>query len=258
MLYSPESMAEMQERSSYWRRRGAELGEKFLFRTYRDSRSSVLASQGLGRRLDTLVRCVESVFRIIPPDASEPTRDDMHDAEIYLQAFLINLYGAQDNLARIWVWESGLKKPNGGELPSSFMGLDPGKEMIRNSLSATANAALSKLDGWFGYVENYRHALAHRIPLYIPPRQLQPDEFIQYQVLDSMAQTASANHDYDGWTYLTGEKNNLGTFEPLMVHSYGDIDDGGPPVKFHAQVLIDLATIVEIGEVIFDELAQLP
>lgn len=41
-------------------------------------------------------------------------------------------------------------------------------------MPAELQAYLAEHDAWFEYLEDYRHALAHRIPLYIPPRQLGP------------------------------------------------------------------------------------
>lgn len=62
------------------------------------------------RRLGTLKRCIENVFTPIPPKTEHiPDRDVLRDAQINLQAFVANVYGAIDNLAWLWVYERGLR-----------------------------------------------------------------------------------------------------------------------------------------------------
>jgi hypothetical protein len=63
------------------------------------------ARHGYMRRLGTIKRCIENVFTLIPPQADEiPDRNVLHDAQINIQSFFANVYGAIDNLAGVWVY----------------------------------------------------------------------------------------------------------------------------------------------------------
>jgi hypothetical protein len=51
------------------------------------------------------------VFDLIPPELEDiPTDDEAKDAAIQVQAFVINVFGALDNLAWMWVFERDLKE----------------------------------------------------------------------------------------------------------------------------------------------------
>ncbi len=49
------------------------------------------------------------------------------------------------------------------------VGLRKANVKVRAALSKEFQSRLDEMEGWFGYVTEYRDALAHRIPLYIPP-----------------------------------------------------------------------------------------
>src|SRR5690349_11299224 len=65
--------------------------------------------QGVCRRLDTLRRCMVGVFNTFPVDRQIPLEDEERFlVEIYLQAFLINLFGIFDNVAWTLLFERGI------------------------------------------------------------------------------------------------------------------------------------------------------
>jgi hypothetical protein len=84
------------------------------------------------------------------------------DATIYIQAFIMNAFGALDNLAWIWVTEKPL---NVGKMET---GLGPKCKSVRASFTPETQAYLSELDDWFVHIVDFRDALSHRIALYIP------------------------------------------------------------------------------------------
>src|SRR3546814_11603884 len=61
--------------------------------------------------------------------------------------------------------------PSGQPLNRNDIGLRPKSKKVRASLPQELQDYLSGHDEWFRYLENYRDALAHRVPLYIPPRR---------------------------------------------------------------------------------------
>src|SRR3546814_4019048 len=66
--------------------------------------------------------------------------------------------------------------PSGQPLNRNDIALRPKSKKVRASLPQELQDYLSGHDEWFRYLENYRDALAHRVPLYIPPRGLGPAE----------------------------------------------------------------------------------
>lgn len=82
------------------------LSENFLVHNYSNAQAREYALHGFSRRLNTLDRCIENTFGILPPDlVGLPTREQLCDAAINVQAFIFNVFGSLDNLAWIWVRE---------------------------------------------------------------------------------------------------------------------------------------------------------
>lgn len=256
MPYSAEQVAHFVREAARWQDRASQLVGELSGRAYRHEQSRLLVTHGLGRRLMTLTRCIKRVYGLIPPDEEAPSREELQDAAIFLQSFLINVFGAQDNLACLWVWESGLQH-NGREVRPEWIGLRPGNTVVRNSLSPQLREYLESMTGWFDYLENYRHALAHRIPLYIPPKRLDEEEVKEYRRLEASLVEAIRHSDFERYGAIMAEQARLGVFEPWMMHSYGPTDTDGRPVRFHGQMVCDLATVVDLGERMIAELDAL-
>jgi hypothetical protein len=257
LSYSLDQITEFSEAREMWASRQKKLTHAFLLQSYRNDSSKVLATHGLLRRISTLSRCSNQVYNLIPPEKTSPTKDERDNAAIFLQAFIINIYGTFDNLARIWVSEMELRHPDGRELSHFQVGLGPKCTYLRESFSDQLQNYLSGLDEWFGYLENYRHALAHRIPLYIPPKRLNDTEAAMHRELESQATNALKNHEFDLHEMLRDQQEQLGTFEPWIMHSFGQAKEDAQPVMFHAQLICDLATVIEVAEKLATELKQL-
>lgn len=258
MAYTEQQITDLVNLYTEWQTRSSDLSTAVLTRVYQHDRSHTLASHGLTRRLRTLERCMDRVFDLIDPLNDKPDRDAITDAGIFLQAFVINVFGAIDNLARLWVWEKGVLTAKGTPLPKSWIGLMPDHTRVRGSLSQEFQDYLVSADDWFKYLENYRHALAHRIPLYIPPKRFDEAATEEYRRLEEVQKEALQAGDMNRFGELMAEQMALGVFEPLMIHSFGPTDEDARPVLFHGQMVCDLATVVEIGEKMIAELETLP
>jgi hypothetical protein len=223
----------------------AKLVEAFLLRQYVSPIAREYAHHGVARRLGTLARCIDRVYSLLPPELDEvPGQDVRTDATIFIQAFVFNAYGVLDNLALVWVNERNIRKPNGQPLPNGRVGLTKDKEEVRQSFSAEMRAYLEERDPWFTYLENFRHSLGHRIPLYIPPYILDPKNLIQYESLDLRMSDALRRSDLAEHSRLEGQRDALTHFRPWMKQSFADPT---PPVVFHAQVLADFATVEDMS-----------
>ena len=226
--------------------------EAYLKRSYNNGRAREYAHYGFSRRLQLIARCIDNIFLILPPDRVDlPTSEERIDANIYLQAFVFNVFGCVDNLAWIWVAEKKLTKGDGSPIPNGWVGLRKSNTLVCRSFSPKFQKYLNWLDKWFDLQENFRHALAHRIPLYIPPYVITKDKESAYWDFESRKSDAFNRGALDEYDRLSVEQDALGVFRPVMTHSFVE---EAKSVVFHAQILADFNTIEELGWLMLEEL----
>ncbi len=252
MYFSQNALQQLEKERLTMFDKYANLMNAYIYRSYNVERAREHAYNGFSRRLKTLVRCIENIFETLPPDqVALPTREDLSDVTINLQAFLFNVFGCVDNLAWILVWEKKLTKDNGSPIPNGWVRLRKKNKFVRQSLSPEFLEHLNQLEKWFENHENYRHALAHRIPLYVPPYIITQDKEAAYQELGTRMSTALKCGALDEYDRLSEAQNALGEFKPIMTHSFVE---QARPIFFHSQVLIDFNTIEALGRKMFEEL----
>lgn len=227
-------------------RRSDDLMSEFVLRSYTTSEGREYAVNGIARRLQTIARCIDRIHALIPPETEMvPAADDMADVTIFVQAHVFNVFGLTENLALLWVHEKGVCKPNGGSIGRNLIGLTDKCMDVRASFPADLQAYLGSLDPWFEYLTGYRHSLGHRVPLYVPPYSIDPDDLPLYHDLGRRMQLAARDGDIKGYGRLQSEQISKAFFRPWMKHS---LDDPTPPIIFHAQVLADFATVEQLSQ----------
>jgi hypothetical protein len=187
------------------------------------------------------------VFATIPPSVEDiPPDDDRLECEMIIQTFLINVFGCLDNLANVWVKERGVVRANGRPIAPLLVGLGEKCTDVRKSLPAEFQAHLGSdaMKQWFEVMEGYRHALAHRIPLYIPPYAVKESNQVAYAELEEKKLKAMREHDMEEYDRLEDEEKKLCHFQALMTHSW---EEQPPIMYFHAQMLTDFETIVDLA-----------
>ncbi|MER9772021.1 hypothetical protein [Mesorhizobium sp. M0220] len=245
-MYHDSSLIDLSESRIKWTSSANDLLILFIDRRYKTNSASEYTRHGLSRRIQALVHSTDRVFATISPSSEEsPTEEIRHDAEAFIQSFLVNVYGAIDNMARIWCVETDLRNAKGVPISDGMIGFGPKNVRVRESLPDELREYLINCDPWFAYLENYRHAVAHRIPVYIPPGTLTDQEAEEYRHIEDEIGKAVRERNLELNGKLTAEQKALGTFKPLMMHSYGE---NARPVMIHGQMISDLATVVEIGE----------
>lgn len=254
MPYSDDDLLQLEEAYETWTARHDALSMAFLARPYTTDRGREFATHGVSRRLSTIRHCLDRTLDHVPANATQPSRSDLLDATAFLQAFTINVFGVIDNFAHLWCSESGLKAANGRPVHDTQIGLTAKCKVVRNSLGPDLQSYLAGMDEWFGYLESYRHALAHRIPLYIPPRQLNPAAQAEFNDFERRKGAAFAAKNWELANALMDAQERVGTFEPYIMHSFGEQI---APVRFHAQLICDFATVVELGERVLAEIESL-
>lgn len=228
----------------------ATLRERFVARAYKSDRAREYARHGFGRRLGTLVRAIDIVYEILPPEREDiPERDEVVEATIAIHAFVMNTFGCLDNLAWIWVFERDVKGKDGKELERKKVGL--GSKIVRDSFTDGFREYVDSRQKWFDHLKEFRDSLAHRIPLYIPPYVVLPKDKDEYNKLQLASNEAARKGDTQEYDRIDLEQMKLGTFRPWMTHS---IHEQSPSVVFHNQLLNDYVTIDEYGRTMLDEL----
>ncbi|MGY3582566.1 hypothetical protein ACVIGB_008369 [Bradyrhizobium sp. USDA 4341] len=149
-----------------------------------------------------------------------PTADELSDATINIQGFVSDAYGALDNLARIWVSEKGQKRSDGTPIRDTHVGLGPDNKSVHQILSAECRAYLTGLNEWLKFLANLRHALVHRIPLYIPPYVIQDADVTAYNELADKMNAAIKAQDFAAYDALSAERLKLGRFQPWISQSF--------------------------------------
>jgi len=230
------------------------LSGQFITYPYREQRAREYAVQGFSRRFSTLGQCIQNVFELMPPERTEnPSYDERQNATINIQAFLFNAFGCVDNLAWILFHEKALKRPDGKEIGRKFIGLGSNNTLFRSVVSAEFSAYLATRDHWFAYLEDYRHALAHRIPIYIPPYTITEAERADHDRLEHEKAHALSIGDFERAGQLDDEQDALGTFTPIMDHS--PVESPGS-IAFHRAMLVDFHTIEEMALQVLEELRR--
>jgi hypothetical protein len=169
-----------------------------------------------------------------------PTLDQKQDVGIHVQAFIFNIFGCLDNLAWVWVLERNVTNKDGAPLPPEWAGLRTKNRIVRDSLGQEFHQFLEDMSAWFTYLEDYRHALAHRIPLYVPPFAIDPNKADRYSELERSIFALIAQRNGAEAQAQELERDSLKFFRPLIMHSWtGD----ARTIQFHTQMLSDFKTI---------------
>ena len=256
MNYLPEQVREIEQAYQAVSRELEDI-QTSLIRDFSSSlkvkRAREYVDHGVCRRLTIIRRCVKNIFHAFPADRTDLlSEEERSDVEINLHAFLINVFGVPDNLAWIYVLENGIT------LKPSRVGLFS-KETQKHLPREVRDYLKSKrVKEWHGtYAKNYRDALAHRIPLYVPPWSCTLTHGDKYRKLDAMISEEVKKHNFDQVQKLTDERDALRGVCLTFLHSFSD-DHACPPVYFHPQVILDARTVIEIINVVHPHLSGTP
>jgi hypothetical protein len=175
------------------------------------------------------------------------------DININLHAFYINISGILDNLAWVFVCEKDLGgNPTDGKIDKKGVGLFHKNTQAHLGPKIKEYLQSDSTQAWHaGYLKNFRDALAHRIPLYVPPVALNDEETDEYKLLQRQLMDFSSieiilQHD-EIWEKL----GLLGRACPFFAHSFRE---ESRPIFLHAQVIADFMTIDEIVKMFCDSL----
>ena len=247
--YTDEQIEDYEEGRREWLRRGDELTDNALSYSCKNRRAEQFLREGFVRRLSYLEHAMFRLADIYPPNLVKASRDTVRDAELLVQSFVMNVFGAIDNLAWVWVLERGVTRPDGQELSRTevvFYG--PRARTLLASLTPALGAVINDSGEWFKALRTYRDGVAHQIPIYIP-RLLNNDEAEKSARLGVAIDEAITARNLRLMSELLDERNHLGHYGAFMALNGEQL-----PMMLHPQMVCDLATVVNLGETLFSEL----
>lgn len=251
MHYSPEGLRDLelgrQEVSEELRAMISDLMSN-LIPLLTKERAREYIGHGVCRRLMILQQCISNVFTLFPPAKREVLNDlDRVNVEISLHALIINVHGVPDNLAWAYVHERGFPiNERGFPVISEKVGLFR-KDFRKEYLPAVVQAYLAgPVSTWYrDYGKNFRDALAHRIPPYIPPSVFTPGHQKEYEDLHAQEGQAIKANKLELALELNAAKHAIGISCPAFMHSFLD-KDAAEPMLLHSQIITDTRTVMEI------------
>jgi hypothetical protein len=212
----------------------------------KSKRAQKYLMQGAGRRINILSRCIDNVFKIFPLEKSDLlSSNELTDLSINLHAFFVNISGILDNLGWVYIFENNLfGEPKEGKVNKYGVGLFNKKTQEHLNHRLKAYLTSSRTQSWYNnYSKNYRDALAHRVPLYVPPAALNDEEVEEYLSLERSLWDFSSIDKIDGHDLNRIKQSQLGRPCHFFTHS---LDEDRQPMYFHAQIITDFITIEEI------------
>ena len=221
------------------------LAAAYAGKGFRDERARGFARDGFPRRLALMVHCIEMAMEDVPPRIHwVPHDDSILRATVGLQGFVVNVFGCIDNLAHMWVCEKGVTAEDGTPLAESRIGLRPENGPVLASLSPEFAGRLTELGPWFEYLDSFRHALEHSVPLYNPPEALPADRLRRFRDIAERVEKAQQRRDDAGADRLKDELDGLVSFFPITAQAFGE---NAHREFFHFQMASDFDTVEEIG-----------
>jgi hypothetical protein len=203
-------------------------------------------THGVGRRLGAIRRCIAKIFALYPPSRGQPLpRDTIEDIQIYLQSFVINLYGIFDNWAWAFVYRHDLLTQIGGRMKVSLF-KDSTQQFLPPALKSYLTGDV--ISAWHDdYLKGYRDALAHRIPLYLPPAAWNSADKEKYIELEHEKVACIQARQWERLEEVWDEQDVIGKACPIFMHEYSD-EVSARPVFLHPQIVNDSAAVIEFGK----------
>lgn len=218
-----------------------------------DQNTKEYLQRGVGRRLNVIQLSLDKIYELFPPSRAKPlSKDALNEVQVYLHAFVINLSGIFDCWAWAFVLRHGLLAQVGGPKHVGMF-LTRTQRFLPPALFSYVTT--EPIKSWHqDYLKSYRDALAHRIPLYIPPSIYSPADAQRRQELDAQIGEHFKAGDVSAAGHLMDEQGQLGEACPVFLQELSS-DPSSKPVWLHPQLNSDAATVVEFGNRFYDNWA---
>lgn len=209
-------------------------------------------TQGAGRRISILRHSLSNIFNLLPPDNEEPVESNsLNDAQVNLHAFFINLVGLFDNFAWAFAHHHNL-----ASLLSKQHSISLFNPKFQESIPTKLSSYLTSNDiaNWHNdYLKNYRDALAHRIPLYIPPSNIPIEDKSEYERLEKLYSELIYLNKFEEADAVRMQQRRYEKSCFSFIHSFKEGACIVGPVYVHPQLLSDTQTALSIANIFLDE-----
>jgi hypothetical protein len=201
---------------------------------------------GVGRRLNVIQLSIQKIYELFPPSQEEALpKETIHEVQVYLQAFVINVSGIFDNWAWAFILRHNLLDKIGGKfgvgmfLPRTQQCLPA---ILRDYITTEPRVSWHKK-----YMKDYRDALAHRIPLYGPPSTIPTKDIESYKQMEVLKQELYDARNWVGLERVSDEQDALGKAYPVFLKEFSNRREG-QPIPFHPQLNADGALVIEFAK----------
>lgn len=165
-----------------------------------------------------------------------------------LNAIYINVLGLLDNYA--WTAVHQLGSPGTQAENPLAIGLFKPAFAADAALHALADI-VRPLGGWEKEVKTRRNPAAHRMPLYVPPAALTPEDTVEYRRLEGLIAQAFDSRDFAKVEALRESQRRVGILIPRFVH-----DPEGPVLDIYPTVPQDIGQVVRVGRLVQEFLRE--
>jgi hypothetical protein len=206
--------------------------------------------RGVGRRLNIIHLAISQIYDLFPPSRQQPlAKSTLNEVQVYLHAFVVNLSGIFDCWAWAFILRHGLLSRVGGPRDVGMF-LQKTQRFLPSDLKTYV--ATDPIKSWHEeYMKSFRDALAHRIPLYIPPSAYTSDDVRRFNELEQQKMEFLNVGNAEEAHRIMDEQEELGTAALVFMQELTS-DRNARPVFFHPQVNSDAATVVEFGNKFYD------
>lgn len=175
------------------------------------------ARYGAARRFAMVHGAFCSIFHIAPPDRCEPLQNEEGQTlTIEINVIYMNVRAILDNYAWVVLYEKIPDKV--GKIRRQNVDLF-GKCINDYSNLSPLACALQSYRDWNKEIKERRDPVAHRIPLYVPPSFLNPEERKRYnELFDQHLRAALEQHDFETSDAAWAELESLGRFPACFMH----------------------------------------
>jgi hypothetical protein len=222
-----------------WFHKAISLSEKLT-----DANARTFMKFGAGRRLSMTFHAYRHISVIADPTRTQPLKhEEQQDLSRDLNVLYMHTRGILDNFAWSLLHERHPDAAAG--MHPMDVGLFSPKYRGKCSCFAEIEKQIDAHKDWNRDLKDRRDPVAHRIPLYIPPSQLNEREGETYRRLWERYGQEIAELRLDDANDTMEQMDNIGRFVPRFLH-----DPSKAPIPIYPTVPEDMGHLIEIGDIV--------
>lgn len=216
----------------------------------KDKNAKYYLLYGAARRMHLIFGAYREIRSIAYEERTQPlTQDNELALSQAVNNIYIHLLGILDNFA--WSLLCERQAELASSLPRNDIGLFSKKFRKKCAAYSEISDEITIHDAWHEEVKTRRDPVAHRIPLYVPPAAVTPDQVEQYSASYSNLSDNLKNLRLHDAEQALGRMDFIGHFLPYFVHHPDD-----PPIPIYPTIPTDLSHLVRIWRTVAKSLLR--